>query len=262
MAIETFNRFENKYLIDETIFNRLQAQFANKMKLDDYNPNGSSYTISNLYYDTEDNQLIRNSLAKPKYKEKLRLRAYGVPTSPDEIVYVEIKRKSGGLVNKRRSALELQQAYNYLESKTLPEEGNGQNRQVLKEIGWLLQTQKLSPALYLAYDRIAYFGIEEADLRISFDRKLRTRRYDLALEAGDHGTNLLEDNQILMEIKVARSLPLWLAGILSREKIYPISFSKYGVEYQNMLKNKQLANTLFHFQPLDSAFREFAKAAV
>lgn len=262
MAIETFNRFEKKYLIDETIFNRLSVQFAKKMKLDEYNRNGRSYTISNLYYDTEDNQLIRNSLAKPTYKEKMRLRAYGVPSSPDEIVYVEIKRKAGGLVNKRRSALELQQAYDYLESKILPEEGGVQNRQVLQEIGWMIQTHKLSPALYLAYDRIAYFGLEEVDLRISFDRKIRTRRYALALEAGDHGRNLLEDNQILMEIKVARSMPLWLAGLLSQEKIYPVSFSKYGVEYQNMLKNKQLANTLFHFQSPDPVFREFAAAAV
>ena len=262
MAIEIFNRFENKYLIDETIFNRLRVQFTKKMKLDDYNENGSSYTISNLYYDTEDNQLIRNSLAKPKYKEKLRLRAYAVPSSPDETVFVEIKRKSNGLVNKRRSALKLEEAYKFLESKTLPEKDRNQNRQVLQEIGWLIQNQKLSPTLYLAYDRIAYFGIEEDDLRISFDRNIRTRRYDLALEAGDHGTNLLEDNQLLMEIKVARSLPLWLARILSREKIYPISFSKYGVEYQNMLKNRELANALYQFQSPDLVFREFAEAAV
>lgn len=39
-----------------------------------------AYTICNIYYDTGDWRLIRKSLEKTVYKEKLRIRSYGVPT--------------------------------------------------------------------------------------------------------------------------------------------------------------------------------------
>ncbi len=218
------------------------------MRLDAYNREKETYTITNLYYDTPDNHLIRTSLQKPKYKEKLRLRAYGVPDS-DAKVYVEIKKKVAGLVNKRRSALKLDEVHAFLASGVLPEERPYQNRQVLREITYLLQNHDLCPALYLAYDRRAYFGIEQPDLRVSFDRNIRTRRYDLALEAGDYGTPLLDGNYWLMEIKVAQSIPVWLCKLLSEYQIYPISFSKYGTEYRKTLEEANIPNFVYSFIP-------------
>lgn len=104
MAIEVFNRYENKYMLSQSVFEKVQARLSEYMELDAYNKQHETYTISNLYYDTPDNYLIRTSLQKPNYKEKLRVRAYGVPDTGDK-VYVEIKKKFAGLVNKRRSAL-------------------------------------------------------------------------------------------------------------------------------------------------------------
>ena len=80
MAIEVFNRHESKFLIDRAIYKELEHRLLQYMDLDEYNKDHESYTISNIYFDTEENHLIRNSISKPKYKEKLRLRAYGVPT--------------------------------------------------------------------------------------------------------------------------------------------------------------------------------------
>ena len=261
MKIETFNRFENKYLIDENTFSKLTNSFGERMILDAHNRNGKSYTIRNLYYDTEDDQLIRHSLSKPFYKEKLRVRSYGKPSLEDE-VFVEIKKKVSGLVNKRRSALVLKDAYDFLESGILPEEKPNQNRQVLKEIAFVLQYHPLKPKLYLAYDRVAYFGKDDNDLRISFDLEIRSRRKAVAFEAGDFGTKLLKDGQIVMEIKVGKSYPLWLVDLLSQNKIYPTSYSKYGAEYKEYLKNEHLANALFKFKDQDLAFYEFASMAI
>lgn len=261
MKIETFNRFENKYLIDENSFNKLSNSFGERMILDEHNRNGESYTIRNLYYDTEDSQLIRHSLSKPVYKEKLRLRSYGKPALEDE-VFVEIKKKVSGVVNKRRSALVLKDAYAFLESGILPEEKPNQNRQVLKEIAFILQNHQLKPKLYLAYDRVAYFGSEDQDLRISFDLEIRSRRKDVSFEAGDFGTKLLKEGQIVMEIKVGKSYPLWLVDLLSQNKIYPTSYSKYGSEYKDYLKHEHLANALFQFKDQDLAFYEFASMAI
>ena len=234
MAIETFKRYENKYRVDQRTWELLQSQLLDRMEPDTYNQNGRTYSISNLYYDTPDSHLIRTSLQKPVYKEKLRLRAYGVPDL-DEKVYLEIKKKFQGIVNKRRSALILRDAYDFVASGQLPAERPYQNRQVLREITYLLQQNELRPSLYLAYDRLAFFDRENRDLRISYDTNIRSRRTELRLESGDQGELLLPRSQGLIEIKVAGNMPYWLAHLLSEHQIRPTSFSKYGTEYSKQL---------------------------
>lgn len=246
MAVEVFNRYEQKYMLDADVYEKMQERLAVYMELDEYNKHQRAYTISNLYYDTPDHYLIRTSLQKPKYKEKLRLRAYGVPDLEAK-VYVEIKKKFAGLVNKRRSSLKLNEAYSFLETGCLPEAKPYHNRQVLHEISYMLETHDLSPALYLAYDRIAYFGVDERELRVSFDCNIRTRRYDLRLESGDYGSLLLDQNQYLMEIKSPHSIPMWLSRLLSEYSLYPKSFSKYGVEYTNEIK-REAPRMIFSYQ--------------
>lgn len=234
MAIEVFNRFESKFLLDKATYTDIQNKLLDYMELDEYNKTNEYYTISNIYYDTKDNELIRTSLEKPKYKEKLRLRAYGIP-KPDQKVYLEIKKKVCGLVNKRRTTLKLDEAYEFAETGLKPELKDYMNKQVLNEIEYMLKIYDLEPKLYLAYDRKALFGKENHNLRITFDSNIRTRRYDLKLESGDYGELLLEDGKWLMEVKTERSIPLWLTKLLSDYSIYKTSFSKYGNEYKNQL---------------------------
>lgn len=237
MAVEVFNRYENKYMLDEKTLLKMQNRLSDYMEPDEYNKNGGAYTISNLYYDTGDSSLIRASLKKPRYKEKLRLRAYGAPNG-DSMAYAEIKKKVCGLVNKRRSAMKLREAYAFLETGTVSEPRPYMNRQVLHEIGYILERYELSPALYLAYDRFAYFGIGQHDLRVSFDTGIVTRRHDLRLESGVYGERLLPEGAWLMEVKAAQSIPVWLCRLLSEHNVFPVSFSKYGVEYTQSLAGR------------------------
>lgn len=234
MAIEVFNRRETKFLIDKNTYQDIQGELLRYMELDEYNKTHEFYTISNIYFDTIDNHLIRTSLSKPKYKEKLRLRAYGVPKG-DEKVYLEIKKKVCGLVNKRRTTLQLKEAYDFVRTGIKPDIKNYMNKQVLNEIEYILKIYDLEPKLYLSYDRKALFGKENHDLRITFDTNIRTRRYDLKLENGNYGDSLLESDKWLMEVKAEKSIPLWLSKLLSGHKIVSTSFSKYGEEYRRML---------------------------
>jgi hypothetical protein len=238
MAIETFNRYEKKYRVGEGMLRRLQRGISDHMQPDQYNRGHDTYPITNLYFDTDDNAMIRTSLAKPAYKEKLRLRAYGTPR-PDSAVYVEIKKKVGGMVNKRRSAMKLPEAYAFLERGVMPEANPRLNMQVLNEIACLLERQDLKPALYLAYERKAYFGAGHNDLRVSFDTNIRVRRFDLRLESGVYGELLLREGEWLMEIKTARCIPLWLCKLLSENNVYPSGFSKYGFEYLRTLERRR-----------------------
>ncbi len=237
MAIEVFNRYEHKYMLDEDTFKRVLEVMDKHMELDAYNIDHKPYTISNIYFDTNDDYLIRNSLQKPEYKEKLRLRAYGVPSDRDK-VYLEIKKKFKGLVNKRRTTLKLSEAYDFIETKKVPRLKKYMNGQVLSELEYFLKIYDLSPKLYLAYDRIAYFEKDNRDLRISFDMNIRSRRHDLRLEAGDFGERLLPRESYLMEIKTSYAKPLWLSDMLSDLSIMRRNFSKYGTEYRKTI-NKE-----------------------
>ncbi len=231
MAIEVFNRYENKYLLDEAAFRPFYDRLLEYMELDEYNKQHPFYSISNLYFDTKDDALIRRSLAKPKYKEKLRLRAYGVP-KPEGKAYLELKKKVFGLVNKRRTALRLPEAYEFVRTGEAPEPKDYMNLQVVSEIHYFLQRYDLEPKTYLAYDRKALFAIDDRDLRITFDTNIRHRRTELRLEAGDHGEQLLPSGLWLMEVKAEKTIPLWLARLLSEHRMFRTSFSKYGNEYR------------------------------
>ncbi len=233
MPIEVFNRYEHKYIIDEETYKKVLLVLSRHMKPDSYNEGGKPYPITNLYYDTPDSYLIRASLESPVYKEKLRLRAYGVPKKEDT-VYLEIKKKYMGLVNKRRTPLKLNEAYIFASGGPVPE-GSYVNTQIAKEIAYFLSVYRPEPKLYLSYDRIAFFSAGEDDLRISFDSAIRSRRSDLFLESGNKGELLLPEGLFLMEIKTASAKPLWLCEMLTSLNIRRTSFSKYGAEVK---KNK------------------------
>ena len=231
MAVETFNRYEHKYLLNEQTYKKVISALKSHIKADSHNNDSKPYTISNIYYDTDEDYLIRTSISKPEYKEKLRLRSYGIP-NPDSKVFLEIKKKCNGIVNKRRSVFRLDEAYRFLSSGIVPKAKDYMNMQVVNELAYFLKIYDLKPRLYLAYDRIAFFEKTGLDLRISFDTNIRSRRYDLRLESGDFGTPLLDSNVYLMEIKTAFAKPIWLTEILTQLEIYRTSFSKYGTEYK------------------------------
>jgi SPX domain protein involved in polyphosphate accumulation len=211
----------------------MKPQLEEYMEEDEHSKKGGFYTICNIYYDTPENEIIRKSIEKPAYKEKLRLRSYGVVGRKDR-VYLEVKKKFNGCVNKRRTPIILEDAYLYLETKQKPKEKTQMNAQVLNEIDSIVQRYNdLQPSLFLSYDRIALFGIEDKDFRITFDTNIRTRRYDLGLDIGIYGDLLLQKGQWIMEAKMNNTAPLWFAKLLSRYQIYPVSYSKYGSEYTN-----------------------------
>lgn len=238
MITEVFNRYEKKYIISEELYRELKPQMEEYMEGDEHNRNGSLYTICNIYYDTPDNQIIRKSIEKPAYKEKLRLRGYGV-VKPSDMVYLEIKKKFNGCVYKRRISVELDQAYRYLETGQKPEAHNRMNEQILNEIDYMIRRYEgLRPTVYLSYDRDALYGKEDKNFRITFDTNIKTRRYDIGLEKGIYGESLLPKDLWVMEVKIQSAFPLWFTELLSRYQIYPVSFSKYGTEYQKTLTGR------------------------
>ena len=112
------------------------------------------------------------------------------------------------------------------------------NAQVVNEIEYFLQMYDLYPKVYLAYDRRAYYAKDDFDFRVTFDTNIRSRREDVRLEMGNHGTQLIGNEVWLMEVKSSMAVPLWFTQILSEAKVYATSFSKYGTEYKKYLIEK------------------------
>lgn len=213
MYTTIFKRYELKYILDRNQYENLLISIKDKMNSDKY----SESTIQSLYYDTIDYLLIRRSIEKPIYKEKLRLRSYGIAMD-DSLVFLEIKKKYEGIVYKRRIVSRLRDI------------NEKRDDQISREIDYFKKFyQTLKPMMLLIYDRSAYYL---DDLRVTFDKNIRYRDSDLNLTSSLTGNEVLNDNKLLLEIKTSTSIPLWLVKLLNENHIYKTSFSKYGEAYK------------------------------
>ena len=227
MAQEVFQRIEKKYLLTPQQHEKLMQAIDGHMCADAF----GEHTICNLYLDTPDYDLTRMSIEKPVYKEKMRLRSYGVPKENDE-VFLEIKKKYKGVVYKRRIELTQKEAMEYLLKGARPQKDS----QILHEIDYFLKYHNPQPRVYLCYDRTAYFSPENPDLRITMDHDIRFRLTQVDLSKGAWGTSVLPQNTKLMEIKIPGVMPLWLADALDENGIYPQSYSKIGTVYSKFIQ--------------------------
>lgn len=227
MYQSVFFRVELKYLLSKEQMQGVLADFAPYMEADHY----GKTTIRNLYFDTENHYLIRRSLEKPVFKEKLRLRSYLQPTEED-VVFAELKRKYNGVVYKRRLPLTLKRATDWLcEGGDCPEDS-----QIAREICRFTEHYgPLSAAMFLFYDRVAYRPKKDGNFRVTFDTSICARENENSLAGEACGTELLREGCVLMEIKLSGGMPLWMSEILARHKIYKTSFSKYGTAYQTLV---------------------------
>lgn len=226
----TFQRYELKYLLCKEQKQELLQMMEPYMKLDKY----GRTVIRNIYFDTDTFRLIRRSLDRPAYKEKLRVRSYQ-PASPSDPVFVELKKKYRSVVYKRRLALpETQVMASFRAGSPLPVQS-----QIADEIQYFRQYYcPLHPSVFLSYEREAYYALNGGDFRITFDENILHREREFSLGSRIYGTPLLEEGQTLMEIKTSGGIPLWMSHALTSQKIFKTSFSKYGAAYQHMMAAK------------------------
>lgn len=225
-----FKRYEMKYMLSKKQYIELQEVMKKYMIADEHGKN----TICSLYFDTPNYLMIRRSLEKPMYKEKLRLRSYGVAKA-DSTVFVELKKKYDSVVYKRRIGMKEEEAERYLfrQEKIY-------DTQITREIDYCMKSyEQLQPSILLTYEREAYYGKDDHEFRMTFDQNILWRDYDLSLCKGIYGRAVLPQNQVLLEVKTADAIPMWLVKFMSERKIYKTSFSKYGTAYRTILEEKK-----------------------
>lgn len=222
-----FERYELKYMLSLEQKEKLLRVMKPYMTLDRY----GRTTIRNIYFDTDNYLLARRSIEKPVYKEKLRIRSYSRANS-DSTVFVELKKKYDDVVYKRRISLPEEEAMKWVNK----EQHCSKNTQISKEVDHFLDYYKaLRPAVFLSYEREAFYSNDGSDFRVTFDDTILCRQGDLSLQSEVYGTPLLPKGKVLMEIKCSGGIPMWLTKFLSEERIYKTSFSKYGTAYRTMI---------------------------
>lgn len=225
-----FKRYELKYMLTIEQKEKVLKAMEPHMALDQY----GRTTIRNIYFDTDNYRLIRHSIEKPAYKEKLRIRSYS-RVNPDSPVYVKLKKKYKHVVYKRRIAMPEIKAMEWVcdRHQVYHETQNAE------EVEYFIDYYKtLHPTIFLSYERDAYCSKDGSDFRVTFDENILCRQYNLSLESEVGGVPILDEGRVLMEIKCSGGIPLWMAHLLSEEHIYKTSFSKYGAAYQTLIYPK------------------------
>lgn len=226
--IVVMKRYEMKYILSPEQTAYFKKSVEGYMKIDKF----GLTSIASLYYDTPNYRLIRTSVEKPPFKEKIRLRSYGIATD-DSPVFLELKRKAYGIVYKRRVQSTIPLVRRFFDGEGDICAGGQINREITTFRDYY---QTLVPACMIIYDRVAYFQ-PDGDLRLTIDHNPRYRYDDLDLRVSMDGHSLLRDGYTILEVKVQQAVPLWLSEILTRGKIYKGSFSKYGEAYRRQLLN-------------------------
>lgn len=230
----TFKRYEYKYRLTKKQYQALQEVMKDHMQLDEF----GHHTINNIYFDTPDYLLIRRSLEKPVYKEKLRLRWYGT-REENTPIFIELKKKYKGVVYKRRMKRDWEETRAYFQKhKPLAE---GKQGQIVHELDYFMEFYKnLRPALFLGYEREAFFGLENHEFRMTFDFNIRCQEHHIYQQKSNGGARVLNSDEVLLEVKTGEGLPQWLLDFFAQEQVYRSSFSKYGTAYQQILLPKKL----------------------
>ncbi len=236
-----FDRVEKKYLIDDSQKQLILNEITKHMHHSEY----FESTVYNIYFDTDNYDLIIKSIDKPEFKEKLRARSY----EGYDRVFLEIKTKLRGKeMNygyKRRVQITVKDYEKLVKGKKTAAElavqkiEKAPDLQIANEVDYLINYLDLKPKILVYYDRTSFKG--ENLLRITFDENLKYRAKSLKFTQGKRDKSYFKNEKnIIMEIKANGVIPLWLAHALSQAKAYPTSFSKIGKVYETLRKEKNV----------------------
>lgn len=236
-----FKRYEIKYMLTAEQKNRILEVMEPYMSLDRY----GRTAIRNIYFDTDNYRLIRRSIEKPLYKEKLRVRSYQTADASSP-VFVELKKKYKSVVYKRRISMTEPEAMAWICKREPPPK----QTQITKEIDYFCDFYGyMRPAVFLSYEREAFYAKDGGEFRVTFDDNVLCRRSDISLCSEPYGDRILEDGKVMMEIKCSDGMPLWMVHALTEQRICKTSFSKYGIAYQTLifptLNDKEIHSYVF-----------------
>ena len=233
--IETsFKRIETKYVVAKADLANLIEDLKIYLVEDDY----PTSTISNIYFDTEQFDMIQEDGQGTKRKEKIRMRTYLNQVQPDSQVFLEIKSKDRADVGRKHRLLSTPQSITQFMTKGQLD-SSIKDRMMIEKIQQLQEEyqQAIIPRMYIYYDRFSLkekkeiSGFPYNKIRITIDQNLTYRDENVSLFSGKDGFPLLNEDIVIMEIKAPGRKPQWLQDILDQYGLVEQKFSKYSCAY-------------------------------
>jgi len=233
-----FQRYEIKYWLTEERYFDVRDEIQRYMELDPYchdRPH-HAYPIWSLYLDTFDFATFEERLDGLIFRQKYRLRTYGADKPFEDALtdplFVEIKKKQNKVILKDRSLIKVREALDLLDHasgnpfmQTLPLA----QKKTMERFVFFQNHLSLGPQIAVKYEREAYFGENDRNVRVTFDRNLCAKESRALAEMYTETKNWFHHRnpQIIFEIKVYDAMPQWLVNILRRFQLRSEPISKY-----------------------------------
>jgi hypothetical protein len=227
-------RIEYKYLVPKKILPDIRKYCEPYLELDNYaaSQEKKEYLVRSIYYDSPKYDFYFEKVEGLRKRKKVRIRGYN-EYSENAKVFLEIKRKNGPTISKTRSPVLYKNFPVLLETgdiKTYVSEfnGHGGNLENARRFLFHVKNLALNPVILINYDREAFFYKFNRDLRITFDKNLRSKIHSSVNSIFDNSgfVNVLTDYFIL-EIKTTLNFPSWLNYLLANFELRQQALSKY-----------------------------------
>jgi len=228
-------RIEHKYLIRNDCLPHIRQALKPYLRYDHYAAKTSSgeYTVRSIYFDTRNMDFYHEKIEGLRVRKKIRVRGYN-HREKDAMVFLEIKKKKDYFIKKHRSPVAYKSLIPLMVSGDVRkyvfnDNGNPPALDDAKRFLFQVHHRSLRPYILIVYEREAYYSNFHHDLRITFDKNIRSL-YPVSLDAlfRDSKCILTMPNHSVLEIKSVIEYPSWLQSVLSKFELKQEAISKYA----------------------------------
>lgn len=225
-------RFEQKYMLEEDQARIIREFVASHLELDENGvgkPN-FSYPVHSLYLDSPDLYTFWTTINGDKNRYKLRLRFYN--DRPDSPVFFEIKRRMNNCILKQRGGVHKDAVERLLKGQLPGPEDllRGDGKSLVAIQNFVTYTTKIGavPQAHVAYLREAYVDPISDNVRVTFDRSVRTEpRHQLHFSTEMNSPSLPFGDRVILELKFTDRFPNWLRNLVERFGLMQCGAAKY-----------------------------------
>jgi hypothetical protein len=223
------NRHECKFVVPEDVAQHVLRRAAPFVAPDPFAQRSAdhTYTIASLYFDDARRALYRETVEGLALRYKLRVRSYS--DDPAVPVFVEIKRRLDRVVQKVRCPIARALLPDVVAGRAVAPDGASQAQlAALREFQRLLAQRRATPRAVVRYQRQAYVGFDDPELRVTVDRRLCALDTDEpAVRIEQPGFVAVPGRGVILELKFTDRMPPWMLGAVHACELRRDSYSKY-----------------------------------
>ena len=226
-------RFELKYLIDESVTMALRDFVSCYLELDEYGVGkpGLAYAVHSVYLDSDDLATHHWTINGTKNRFKIRLRYYD--DRPGTPVFCEVKARVDNCILKQRCGVR-REAVPLLLAGQLPEPSDLLSKEprhlvALQRFNFLMVRLEARPKVHNSYLREAWVSRNDNAVRVTFDRCIRIEPYFEPQAIVEFSSPVqVFPEFVVLELKFTNRFPNWFQEMVRVFDLMQFSSAKYS----------------------------------